>query len=330
MLNNRYEIMALVAAANCNPNGDPDMDNRPRMDMETGKGLITDVAFKARIRRAVEKIRGEDAHFQMLFHDSNSLNREIARAALKANGTDSLRSNNKVEETKKIMEETFWDVRTFGGVLSTGLNAGQVRGAVQVAMASSVDPIDIQSVTITRNSYAEGNYGTIAEYDQEDEKKPADKKRTMGNKKFIPFGLYILKMSVSTNLAQQTGFDEEDFKVLLQGIGAMYQDDISSSKMGMSLAGPIIVFKHVGTQADKNSIQNIREARLGCARADKLFRLLQVVKKPDVEYPRSVEDYKISFYRDGIPAGVICGFKYEIFDEIDWEMRDEDGFFTTG
>ena len=330
MLKNRYEIMAMVSAVNCNPNGDPDMDNRPRVDMETGRGLITDVAFKARIRRAVENIKGKDPHYQMLFHDSNSINMEIARAALKANKTDKLDKNNQVAETRRLMEETFWDVRTFGGVLSTGLNAGQVRGPVQVAMASSVDPVDVQSLTITRNSYAEGNFGTLKEYEDADAARPSDKKRTMGNKKYIPFGLYVMKISVSANLARNTNFSEEDFKVLLEGIAAMYQDDISASKMGMSLVGPIIVFKHIGTQADNNSEQNRIEAMLGCARADQLFDLLRIVKKENVTYPRSIHDYNVYFDMEHLPKGIIAGFKNEIFDDIDWEMKDVNGFFTKG
>lgn len=329
MINNRYEIMALISATNCNPNGDPDMDNRPRVDMETGKGLITDVAFKARIRRAVENIMGDDPHFQMLFHDSRSINLEIARAALKANGVEQLKSqNNKVAETARLMEETFWDVRTFGGVLSTGMNAGQIRGPVQIAMASSVDPVDVQTATITRNSYTEGDFKTLQEYIDADAKKPVDKKRTIGNKKYIPYGLYVMKASVSANLSRSTGFSEEDLKVLLEGIAAMYQDDISASKMGMSLSGPIIVFKHVGTQADKNSEQNKREARLGCARADKLFGLLKIQKKDGVLYPRGIDDYDVRFDAGKIPEGVICGFKNEIFDDVDWSMKDTDGFFA--
>lgn len=343
MLKNRYEIMAMISAVNCNPNGDPDMDNRPRVDMETGKGLITDVAFKARIRRAVENIKGKDPHYQMLFHDSNSINMEIARAALKANKTDKFipdsknkknpfeNANKHVPETARLLEDTFWDVRTFGAVLSTGLNAGQVRGPVQVAMASSVDPIDAQSLTITRNCYADRKvFGTLKEYEDADAATPLNEKRTMGNKKYIPFGLYVMKISVSANLARNTNFSEEDFKVLLEGIAAMYQDDISASKMGMSLVGPIIVFKHVGTQADNNSEQNRIEAMLGCARADKLFDLLRIVKKENVTYPRSIHDYNVYFDKEHLPKGVIAGFKNEIFDDIDWEMKDVNGFFTKG
>lgn len=186
----------------------------------------------------------------------------------------------------------------------------------------------MQTATITRSSYTEGDYKTLQEYIDADAKKPADKKRTIGNKKFIPYGLYVMKVSVSANLSKVTGFSEKDLEVLLQGIAAMYQDDISASKMGMSLAGPIIVFKHIGTQADKNSDQNKREARLGCARADKLFGLLKVQKKTGVQYPRSIEDYDIRFDADKLPDGVICGFKNEIFDSVDWSMKDADGFFT--
>lgn len=315
--------MALVQAVECNPNGDPDMDNRPRIDLETGYGIMTDVSFKSRIRRAIEMI---DPSQEMLFRDGNSINRAIADAALKANGTDKLakKSNTKVNETTKIITEKYFDARTFGAVLSTGLNAGQVRGPVQVAMATSVDPIDIQDITITRNSYTGGEFETIAEYDREDQNLTSDKKRTMGNKKFIPYGLYTFKATVSANLANKTGFDEEDLKLLIEGITQMYSNDISSSKMGMSVLSPVIIFKHVGTQSANNQENNEREAMLGCAPAYKLFELLELKKKSEVEFPRDYKDYNAVFHMSKLPNGIKVGFKPGPFQETIWENFNDE------
>lgn len=327
MLKNRYEIMALVQAVMCNPNGDPDMDNRPRMDLETGYGVITDVCFKSRIRRAVEML---DPSQEMLFRDGNSLNRDIAKAAFEANGVDSFKGeefrdkNPRVAETAALIAQRFYDARTFGAVLSSGLNGGQLRGPVQVAMANSIDPINVEDITITRNSYTDGQYKTLKEYDDADANRPDEKKRTMGDKKYIPYGLYTLKATVSANLAQKTGFDENDLKLLIEGIMQMYSNDISASKMGMSVLSPVIIFKHVGTQDENNAEDNEREAMLGCAPAYKLFELLDVKKKDDVEYPRSYKDYDAAFHLSKLPKGVNVGFKTGPFQNIQWgSLQDE-------
>lgn len=330
MLKNRYEIMALVQAENCNPNGDPDMDNRPRIDLETGYGIMTDVCFKARIRRAVEELKGEEERYKILFKDGTSINREICEAALKANNTEKFtpeqikKGNANVKGTTEAITEKYWDARTFGAVLSTGLNGGQVRGPVQVAMASSVDPINIEEITITRNSYTAGDKLTsLEEYDKLDAETPDDKKRTMGNKKYIPYGLYVFKATVSANLANKCNFDEEDLKVLIEGITQMYANDISSSKMGMSVLTPIIIFKHVGTQDAANSDNNAKEALLGCAPAYKLFDLLELNKKENVENPRSYKDYEALLHVSRLPKGVKIGFKNGPFQDIQWDNIDD-------
>ncbi len=331
MIENRYEIMAIVQAENCNPNGDPDMDNRPRSDLETGLGVISDVSFKARIRRVVEQIKGDDPNYQILFKDGASINREICRAALEANGVKEFtkeqisKGNPKVPETTAKLNEKYWDVRTFGAVLTTGLNGGQVRGPVQVAMSTSINPINIEEITITRNSYTDGDkLKSVEEYDKIDKEKPADKKRTMGNKKYIPYGMYIFKATVSANLANISGFDEEDLRLLIEGVTQMYQNDISSSKMGMSVLSPVIIFKHVGTQDENNSENNKREAMLGCASSLTLFELLEINKKENVDYPRSRRDYDAKFHISKLPKGVEVGFKTGPFQEIQWGTLDND------
>lgn len=323
-LKNRYEIVALVEARMCNPNGDPDMGNRPRIDLQTGRGIITDVAFKARMRNyVIDACRGT-VGMDILMRSGASINMAIADAVLSTNGVTSLKGNNtKVLDSAKCMCERYWDVRTFGAVLSTGLNAGQVRGAVQVGMALSVDPIEPVTSSITRRCYTAGAFSTLAEYEKADAAMPDDKKRTMGDKSFIPYGLYVLHATVSANLAQKVGFTEEDFTLLLESIVQMYDNDASSSKMGMSVLTPIVVFKHVGINI-QNPAQLEKEALLGCAPAYKLFDLVSVHKKDGIEFPRSYQDYDVKLQLSGIPAGVDCGIKKSPYSDIDWISSGQD------
>lgn len=316
-IENRYEVIALVEARMCNPNGDPDMANRPRVDMETNRGIITDVAFKARMREYVLNAYSDKSGCEILIQNGASINKAIAEAVLEANGTDKLKDDNKkVDESAAIMCARYWDVRTFGAVLSTGLNAGQIRGAAQVGMSLSVDPIETNVMSLTRRCYTEGKYKTISEYVSADAKMKDDKKRTFGDKAYTPYGLYVFKMTISANLAQKVGFSEEDLKILLEALVSMY-DDASASKMGMSVLSPVIVFKHVGHNTG-NADEIAREKKLGCAPAYKLFDLLTVVKKNDVNAARAYTDYDIQLDLSKLPDGVICGAKYDAFSDIEW------------
>ena len=322
ILKNRYEILVLVEARMCNPNGDPNMANRPRSDRETNIGIITAEAIKSRIRKYMQYAYGDTEGCEILISDGANLNRSIAEAVINiidASEDAKRNESKKQEEASQYMCKKYWDVRTFGGVLSTGLNAGQVRGAVQVGMSCSVDPIETRVDTITRNCFviADQKYANLEDYDKADEKMDPSTKRTMGTKTYTPFGLYLVKFSVSANVAQKTGFSEEDLSKLLEGIMQMYNVDASSSKMGMSVLAPIIVFKHVG-RGTGDDAQNEKEARLGCAGYQRLFNLLKVEKKEDVEVPRSYEDYDISLDLSHLPNGVKCGLKREFYDDVDW------------
>lgn len=334
VLKNRYEIMCLVEAKMCNPNGDPDMGNRPRLDFETNIGIITDVALKSRQRAYVNEAYAGKEGFDILMQNGASVNRQIAEAVLTVNETDTADTlpkkdkkpvNPKVGDSAKFMCDKYWDVRTFGAVLSTGLNAGQVRGAVQFGMATSVDPIEIEDITITRKCYADSSkFNTIDEYDAADAKMSDDEKRTMGTKQFTPYGLYVVKATVSANLAEKVGFTEDDLSVLLEAIMQMYNCDASSSKMGMSVLSPVIVFKHVGTQADKTSEQSIREAKLGCTSAYKLFDLLQITRKDGIDYARSYKDYDMVLNKSSCPAGVEIGVKLSPYSDVVWDFDGDD------
>ena len=330
---NRYDFIVVVEAINCNPNGDPDCGNSPRQDFETGYGVMTDVCFKRKVRDYVQNALNK-AGYEILMKQGTNINRAIAEAAFEVNEINSAddftgkatkssaKINPKVQESAQYMCKRFWDVRTFGGVLSTGKNAGQVRGAVQIGMASSVDPITPTPMTITRMVYAEDNLGekeakTLADYDEIQEATPESERRTMGTKYIIPYGLYVFHGHISPAFAEQTGFSEEDLALFWESVVQMFNFNVSSSKTGLSLALPLIIFKHVGTQHDNNE-QKEREAKLGCAPAQKLFKLLTIKKKDGVEYPRSIDDYEIRFAYDKLPAGVEVGFKDMPFDEIKW------------
>lgn len=312
VLANRYEVMALVQAVMCNQNGNPDENNAPRQDIETGKGIITDVAFKSRMRKYWETAYANKTGFNVLITDGASINRAIAEAVIETKNED---SKKQTIDATKFMCNKYIDVRAFGGVLTTGLNAGQVQGVAQVSMSLSVDEITPQNITITRKAYTDGKFDNLAEYDNADKTLDESKKRTMGEKAYAPYGLYVFKMSVSANLAEKVGFTEDDLKALLESVIMMY-NDATSSKMGMTVLTPIIVFKHVGTSANEEN--RARECKLGCASAFDLFNLLSIKKKDTVEVPRDITDYDVVLRASNMPAGVNCGIKKSAFADIEW------------
>lgn len=324
-LKNRYEILALIQAKMCNPNGDPDMGNRPRIDLETNHGVITDVAVKSRIRAYVEDAYADVPGCKILIINGANINKAIAGAVLDVNNVTELKeTNTKVNEAAAIMCKKYWDVRTFGGVLSTGLNAGQVRGAVQVGMATSVDPIEVEEISITRKAFTDNkSFTNIADYEKAETKMSEASKRTIGNKQYTPYGLYIMKMTVSANLAQKVGFTEEDLQMLLESIVQMYDNDISSSKMGMNVLTPVIVFKHVGTHRAGDPL-NEKESLLGCVSSYKLFDLLDIHKKDNVEFARDYKDYNIQLRLSELPNGVECYVKDGAFSSLRQLMSGTD------
>ena len=313
-LENRFEFLALVQAVMANPNGDPDMMNLSRKDYETGRGIITDVAVKARSRGYMDEAHGDEEGYEILMRNGTNLNRNIAEAVINT-GIDKKDKT----DAAAYMCRKYWDVRTYGGVLSTGCNAGQVRGAVQIAMLQSVDPIDPISTTITRRCYAEGKFTKLEEYDKQDAAMDSSKKRKFGNKQYIPYGLYVLKGTVSANIAQKVGFDNKDLGYFLESIMQMYNMDASSSKMGMSVLSPLILFKHVGTTDEKtNPKQAENERKLGCAPSYKLFDMLTIKRKENVEVARNYTDYNIQLHMENLPSGVICGLKNTPYTDVEW------------
>ena len=284
-IRNRYDFVILFDVENGNPNGDPDAGNMPRIDPETGLGLVTDVCLKRKIRNYVEIVREGEPGYGIYIRDSVPLNRSDARAYEYLGVTDVKKAKKDDPDLDRkirdFMCRNFYDIRTFGAVMTTfvkaALNCGQVRGPVQLGFARSVDPIVPQEVTITR----------VAITTEAD----AERKGTeMGRKYIVPYGLYRAEGFVSANLARKTtGFSEDDLELLWQAIIHMFDEDRSAARGKMAVR-ELIVFRHGG--------------ELGDAPAYKLFDAVQVKKTVDV--PRRYQDYEVTVDEASIPEGVTC------------------------
>ena len=284
-IRNRYDFVILFDVENGNPNGDPDAGNMPRIDPETGLGLVTDVCLKRKIRNYVEIVREGEPGYGIYIRDSVPLNRSDARAYEYLGMTDVKKAKKDDPDLDRkirdFMCRNFYDIRTFGAVMTTfvkaALNCGQVRGPVQLGFARSVDPIVPQEVTITR----------VAITTEAD----AERKGTeMGRKYIVPYGLYRAEGFVSANLARKTtGFSEDDLALLWQAIIHMFDEDRSAARGKMAVR-ELIVFRHSG--------------ELGDAPAYKLFDAVQVKKTVDV--PRRYQDYEVTVDEASIPEGVTC------------------------
>ena len=318
-IGNRYEFMYYVSFTDCNPNGDPDMGNTPRIDPQTMQGYITDGSSKRRIRNYVDLAYNGKPGMNIIVQQSSNINRRIAEAKIAAGVEDNAKTKDAVYKGRQMACQLYYDVRTFGAVMSTGPNAGQVRGPVQLSFGKSLDPILPLDISITRMAIAKGD--TLDEAIQVEKESSEDTLRTMGRKQFIPFGLYEVRGFVSANLAAETGFDDADLKVLFEAILNMYEHDHSSSKGQVSVVSPLIIFKHIGTDSDPE--QRARQAKLGCAPSHKLFDLVRVSKKESVAYPRSYRDYDAAVKLDRVPAGVQIGFQSDPFGEIVWDKLPE-------
>ncbi len=290
-IQNRYEFVILFDVENGNPNGDPDAGNMPRVDPETGLGLVSDVCLKRKIRNYIETVKEDAEGYRIYIKDGVPLNRSDA-AAYTALGVE----EKNIKETKKEKPDidrtirdwmcaNFYDVRTFGAVMTTfvkaALNCGQVRGPVQLGFARSIEPVSPQEITITR----------VAITTEAD----AEKKGTeMGRKYIIPYGLYRCEGYISANLARKTtGFSEEDLELLWQAILNMFENDHSAARGKMAVR-ELIVFRH--------------ESELGCAPAWKLFDAVQVTRKnpEDLAPARSYDAYQVIVDEAALPAGVTC------------------------
>lgn len=313
---NRYEFLFLFDCENGNPNGDPDAGNAPRIDPEDMHGLVSDVAGKRRVRNFIQVLKGNTAPHAIFVEHATNMNRPIALAHEKANGSiPEKATKEKVKRAREWLCANFYDVRTFGAVMSTGANAGQVRGPVQFSFARSIDPVLPLDISITRMAVAEDVKGAKNSADMQkwEDEQEEDKLRTMGRKQLIPYGLYAMKGFVSANLAEGTGFSDDDLALLWQALCSMYEQDRSASKGVMSCRG-LYVFKHVGT--DSNEEQRKQQAKLGCAPAHRLLdfstdrrevpeSIIDIRKKEGLAgSPRSFTDYAVTLHAERMPRGV--------------------------
>jgi len=300
-INNRYEFILFYDVENGNPNGDPDAGNLPRMDPETGSGIVTDVCIKRKIRNCVETFYGDEPGYDIYIRQDAILNNNDLVAGESLGIKQSLLTIQKSEKTKakkegaalkkehpnidiclrEAMCQHYYDIRTFGAVMTTfvkgALNCGQVRGPVQLAFGKSIDPIFSRDISVTR----------VAITTEEDALK---KDNEMGRKSIVPYGLYRQEGYISANLARTvTGFSDEDLEILWKALIHMFDDDRSAARGKMALR-ELIVFRH--------------DSPLGNAPAHKLFELVSAERKAGVEVPRRYEDYTVSIKTDDLPNGV--------------------------
>ncbi len=277
---NRYEFVYLFDVSNGNPTGDPDGGNIPRLDPESNQGLVIDVCLKLKIRNYVS-LEQEGAPGYAIYMQEKSVLNNQHKQAYEALGIESEakklpKDEAKARELTAWMCKNFFDVRAFGAVMTTEVNAGQVRGPIQLAFATSIDPVLPLEVSITRMAVTN--------------ERDLEKERTMGRKHIIPYGLYRAHGFVSAKLAERTGFSEDDLQLLWQSLQMMFEHDRSAARGEMS-ARKLIVFKH--------------QDALGNAPAHKLFEAVKVERVTDVTSPaRTFGDYQVTIDRDAIPGSI--------------------------
>lgn len=278
---NRYEFVLLFDVTNGNPNGDPDAGNLPRLDPETNQGLITDVCLKRKIRNYVALEKEHDAGYAIYMQEKSVLNNQHKKAYealdIKPESKKLPKEAEKARQVTEWMCNNFFDVRTFGAVMTTEVNSGQVRGPVQVAFASSIDPVIPMEVSITRMAVTN--------------EKDLEKERTMGRKHIIPYGLYRVHGYVSAKLAERTGFSEDDLALLWRSLINMFEHDRSAARGEMSTR-KLVVFKH--------------DHPMGNAPAHVLFDSVQVKRVEGTENTpaRHYSDYQVHIASESLPPGV--------------------------
>jgi CRISPR-associated protein Csd2 len=287
-MDHRYDFVYLFEVKDGNPNGDPDAGNLPRLDAETGQGLVTDVCIKRKIRNYVGVTKGENPPFEIYIKEKAVLNKQHERAYTASNlKSESKKMPKKIEDAQKVTQwmcQNFFDIRTFGAVMTTEVNSGQVRGPLQFTFARSLDPIFSSEHSITRCAVTT---------EKEAENQQGDN-RTMGRKFTVPYGLYRMHGFINANLAAQTGFNAngEDLDLLWSALVNMFDHDRAAAR-GLMSPQALIVFEH--------------ESALGNAPAHKLFDRVKVERKnknEDAVPPRSYSDYVVTVDDSNLPAGI--------------------------
>jgi len=279
IIKNRYEFVILFDVENGNPNGDPDAGNMPRIDAETGHGIVTDVCIKRKIRNYVEIAKEDCTGYKIYVKEGAVLNKqhETAYLGLGLDPKNEKAAKENRELLRDFMCKNFFDIRAFGAVMTTKVNCGQVRGPIQINFARSIDPIFTQEVTITRMAVTT-------------EKDAENKTNEMGRKHVIPYALYKTEGYVSAKIAQKTTcFSEEDLELLWEAIINMFEHDHSAARGKMAVR-KLIIFKH--------------DSELGNAPSHKLFDLIRVIKKEQEKPARQYSDYNIEIANEQVPEGV--------------------------
>lgn len=310
ILTNRHDFLLLFEVTNGNPNGDPDAGNLPRLDPNTNRGMVTDVCLKRKVRNFIElfppaREAASANGFNILIKQGAVIEREQKKAEIHASqalpkGT----AEQQAETAKNWLCREFFDMRTFGGVVSTGDGVlkgsafGQVRGPVQFTFGQSLHAITPLEVTITRCAVT-----------KEDD---AKKERTMGNKHIVPYALYAAKGYVSPAFAERTGFTDADLELLFKALLHMFEHDRSAARGEMVVRG-LYDFEHVGTQHPNNAEQNKREARLGCAHAHQLIEGIKVSLRDGKAFPESFTDYVVNntWTADTLPKGITLRLRHD-------------------
>ncbi len=285
-IKNRYDFVLVFDVKDGNPNGDPDAGNLPRIDAESGQGIVTDVCLKRKVRNYVQLTKNQTAGYDIYIKEKAIL-MQAHTEAYKAIGAEELlktddkkrKGGDKVEEARKWMCGSYYDIRTFGAVMSLGVNCGQVRGPVQMTFGRSVDPVVTLEHSITRMAVAT---------EAEAEKQGGDN-RTMGRKNTVPYGVYVAHGFVSAHLANQTGFSEDDLSLLWEALANMFEHDRSAAR-GLMATQKLIIFKH--------------DSALGNAPAHKLFERVTLKRKDESKPPRDFSDYTCALDRADLPAGI--------------------------
>lgn len=291
-INNRYDFVYFFYVKDGNPNGDPDSGNMPRVDIETGHGLVTDVCLKRKIRNYIGLKMGNVPPYEIYVREKAILNNQHARAYAATGLTQEMCGQTKktqdsiiiVDEVKKWMCSNFYDIRTFGAVMSTNINCGQVKGPIQIAFSRSIEPIFIQEHTITRCAVM-----TVSQAE-----KQSGENRMMGKKYTIPFAIYRCHGHISAHFSQQTGFNETDLALFWESLINMFNIDHSAAKGEM---GPcaLYVFKH--------------DSSLGNAPAHKLFEIIKTTHTSTLPL-RDIKDCEFSIDIESLPKGVTVNCLY--------------------
>jgi CRISPR-associated protein Csd2 len=308
-LANRYDFALIFEVTNGNPNGDPDAGNLPRLDPETNQGLVSDVSLKRKIRNYVELAKTDQEGFHIYVQEGAILN-DQHRKAYRALRPDDPKVDKEAKLNPKDDAEAiklrdfmclnFFDVRSFGAVMSTGVNCGQVKGPVQMTFATSVEPIMPLEISITR--MAATNEAEKKQKVEGDDSSDRTDNRTMGRKHIVPYGLYVAHGFISAKFAERTGFSESDLDLLFEALSSMFEHDRSAARGEMSTR-KLIVFKHENALGNAPAHQLFDRVRIG-RDVDGEFRAIDDKRIGNEPPARKFSDYVIEIDRDNLPAGV--------------------------